>query len=199
MSREAHVPFYEGLGVQFPRPTHRPYSVPGSTTLMSRVALVPDSGRPSEGAICAFEYVTIAERSGPLTLWSVPANTMSYGKVYEPSSLTWAKNGVPAAQNAGDSSPFRSCRSGRFDRNSQESLLVFPVLIPPWSNRPSSRAFTETSRPFQDCARPPKSLAVVGFYATRYFVDDSLASVCAASSASAASRARAPDKRLNIP
>ena len=23
MSREAHVPFYEGLGVQFPRPTHR--------------------------------------------------------------------------------------------------------------------------------------------------------------------------------
>ena len=23
VSREAHVPFYEGLGVQFPRPTHR--------------------------------------------------------------------------------------------------------------------------------------------------------------------------------
>ena len=23
MSREAHIPFYEGLGVQFPRPTHR--------------------------------------------------------------------------------------------------------------------------------------------------------------------------------
>ena len=23
MSREVHVPFYEGLGVQFPRPTHR--------------------------------------------------------------------------------------------------------------------------------------------------------------------------------
>ena len=23
MSREAHVPFYEGLGVQFPRPTQR--------------------------------------------------------------------------------------------------------------------------------------------------------------------------------
>ena len=37
MSREAHVPFYEGLGVQFPRPTHRSRKLPFTVRLGHRL------------------------------------------------------------------------------------------------------------------------------------------------------------------
>ena len=85
MSREVHVPFYERLGVQFPRPTHRVQSQASGERL----------DRRQEGLfiLLTLRPLGIAGMLGLLT-WVVDPGRMAWSSMALPTWVRWGGVGV---------------------------------------------------------------------------------------------------------
>ena len=94
---------------------------------------LPESGRPSDGAISAVVYTLLAEISGPGRLYHRPLNVTSiFGMLYVAITL-------PSVRKLSFSSQYgavRSAASGSVAMTAQLSVSCRPVLTPPCTVNP---------------------------------------------------------------